>query len=184
MTVSPEQAQDALRDITRTERRSFSAYGYKSAAPQLVLWGVMWFAGYGGTYLAPPATNWIWLAVVAVGSTGSTLLGMRAKPKGAAKFSWRIFFTWLSALAAISSVLTIFAPFNGMQVGSLFPLFIGWAYVVIGIWMGGRFSILGLAIVALTLFGYFHFAPDAFVLWMAFLGGTILIGTGLWLRSA
>lgn len=184
MTLSPEQAQDALRDITRTERRSFSAYGYKSAAPQLILWGLMWLAGYGGTYLFPPATNWIWLGVVIVGSTGSTLIGMRTKPKGAVKFSWRIFFTWLSVLAAIASVLAIFAPFNGMQVGSLFPLFIGWAYVVIGIWMGGRFSILGLAVVALTLFGYFHFSPESFVLWMAFFGSAILIGTGLWLRSA
>jgi hypothetical protein len=184
MPLSREQAQDALRDITRTERRSFSAYGYKSAAPQLILWGVMWLIGYGGTYLVPPATNWIWLGVVVVGSTGSTLLGMRTKPRNTAKFSWRIFFTWLSALAAIASVLAIFAPFNGMQIGSLFPLFIGWTYVVLGIWMGWRFSILGLAVVALTLFGYFHFSPESFVLWMAFLGSAILIGTGLWLRSA
>jgi hypothetical protein len=184
MTLSPEQAQNALRDISRTERKSFSDYGYKAAAPQLVLWGVVWFAGYGGTYLWPPATNWIWLAVVIVGSTISTLMGMRARPIGTAKFSWRIFFTWLAALAAIATVLAIFAPFSGMQIGSLFPLFIGWAYVVLGIWMGGRFAIAGLAIVALTLFGFFHFAPDAFVLWMAFFGAAILIGTGLWLRSA
>jgi hypothetical protein len=184
MPLSPEQAASALSDISRTERRSFSAYGYKSAAPQLILWGVMWFIGYGGTYLIPPLTNWIWLGVVIVGSTGSTLLGMQTKPKSVPKFSWRIFFTWLTALAAISSVLAIFAPFNGMQVGSLFPLFIGWAYVVIGIWMGWRFSIAGLAIVALTLFGFFHLTPESFVLWMTFLGSSILIGTGLWLRSA
>ncbi|HWA91504.1 MAG TPA: hypothetical protein VG889_15815 [Rhizomicrobium sp.] len=182
--LSRDEATATLEDIRKTERRSFSAYGYKSAAPQLVWWGVVWFLGYGGTYLFPPVTNWIWLAVVVVGSTVSTLMGIRSKPKGEAKFSWRIFFTWLAVLAAISSVLAIFAPFDGKQIGSLFPLFIGWAYVVIGIWLGGRFSIAGLAIVALTLFGYFHFAAEAFVLWMAFFGGAILIGTGLWLRSA
>jgi hypothetical protein len=184
MPVSPAEAADALRDISQTERRSFSAYGYKSAAPQLILWGALWFLGYSGTYLFPPVTNWIWLGVVVVGSTTSTILGIRSKPRGQAKFSWRIFFTWLAALALISSVLSIFSPFNGKQIGTLFPLFIGWAYVILGIWMGWRFALAGLVIVALALFGYFQLAPDFFLLWMAFLGGGVLISTGLWLRRA
>lgn len=183
MPMTQQEAAAALHDIARTERRSFSAYGYKSAAPHLILWGLVWFAGYGGTYLFPPYTNWIWAGLVIAGALTSTIVGMRAKPQGEAKFSWRIFFTWLSALAAISSILSIFYPFNGLQVGSLFPLFIGWAYVVLGIWMGGRFSVTGLAIVALTLFGFFYLTPETFLLWMAFLGGAILIGTSLWLRS-
>lgn len=184
MPLSSSEAADVLRDISQTERRSFSAYGYKSAAPQLILWGALWFAGYSGTFLFPPLTNWIWLGVVVIGSTASTILGIRSKPAGQAKFSWRIFFTWLAALAFISSVLAVFSPFNGMQIGTLFPLFIGWTYVVLGIWMGGRFSVAGLVIVGLALFGYFRLAPNPFLLWMAFLGGGVLIGTGLWLRRA
>jgi len=183
MPVSPQEAVAALQDIAKTERRSFSAYGYKAAAPHLMLWGVIWFLGYGGTYLLPPDSNWIWFGLLVIGAASSALIGMRMKPRGAAKFSWRIFFTWLSALAAISSVLSIFYPFNGLQVGSLFPLFIGWAYVILGIWMGGRFAVAGLAIVALTLFGFFYLPPATFLLWMALLGGAILAGTGLWLRS-
>jgi magnesium-transporting ATPase (P-type) len=184
MPVSQTEAAEALRDISTTERRSFSAYGYKSAAPQLILWGVLWFLGYSGTYLVPPYTNWIWLAVAVFGAIASTILGIRGKPRGQQKFSWRIFFSWLAALTFISSVLSIFSPFNGKQIGTLFPLFIGWAYVVLGIWMGWRFAIAGLVIVALALFGYFHLAPNLFLLWMAFLGGGVLIGTGLWLRHA
>ncbi len=49
MPLSREQAEGALRDITQTERRSFSAYGYKSAAPYLLLWGALWIVGYGAT---------------------------------------------------------------------------------------------------------------------------------------
>jgi hypothetical protein len=112
-----------------------------------------------------------------------TVIGMRSKPKTKQKFSWRIFFTWLAAMGALSSIASIFAPVNGMQVGSLFPLAIGWAYVIMGIWLGGRFAIAGLVVVALTLFGFFHLDPQQFLLWMAFLGGATLIGTGLWLRT-
>lgn len=184
MPLSQVEAADALRDISQTERRSFSAYGYKSAAPFLILWGAMWFAGYGTTYLAPRQANWIWLLIVCVGSIASTVMGIRAKPQGEQRFSWPIFFTWLATLGAIASILAIFYPFSGMQVGSLFPLVIGWSYVILGIWLGGRFAIAGLAIVALTLFGFFELSPNLFLLWMAFLGGAMLIGTGLWLRSA
>lgn len=183
MTLSKSEAADALRDIAQTERRSFSAYGYKSAAPHLILWGVVWIVGYGGTYLFPQWSAWFWPAVALIGAFASTLIGMHSKPKGEVRFSWRIFFTWIAALGGIVSILSIFYPFNGMQIGSLFPLVIGWSYVILGIWMGWRFALAGLAIVALTLFGFFRLSPEDFLLCMTFLGGAILIGTGLWLRS-
>jgi hypothetical protein len=88
---------------------------------------------------------------------------------------------WLS-LAVIGFALTIFYPFSGMQIGSLFPLVIGWSYVVLGIWAGARLTFTGLFIVVLTLVGFFYL-PAYFMLWMAFIGGGGLIAGGLWLRS-
>lgn len=184
MALSKSEAAEALRDIAQTERRSVSAYGYKASAPHLILWGIVWFLGYGGTYLFPVHGNVVWPGLALAGSVISTLLGIYSKPRRTVKFSWRIMFTWLAALGAIGSIFAIFAPVNGMQVGSLFPLVIGWSYVVLGIWMGWRFSLAGAAIVALTLFGFFRLSPENFLLCMAFLGATILIGTGVWLRRA
>jgi hypothetical protein len=183
MPLTRDEATSTLRDIAKAERRSFSAFGYKSGAPHLILWGLVWVLGYGGTYLYPAEANPIWLTLAGAGAVASTVIGMRSKPKTKQKFSWRIFFTWLAAMGALSSIASIFAPVNGMQVGSLFPLAIGWAYVIMGIWLGGRFAIAGLVVVALTLFGFFHLDPQQFLLWMAFLGGATLIGTGLWLRT-
>ncbi len=181
MSLSRQQAEEALHDITRTERRSFSAYGYKSAAPFLILWGLLWLVGYGGTDLFPAFANWIWLAVAVFGSVASALIGIRIK-SGTQRFSWRIFFTWLAALAAFSSLLAILRPVSGEQLGAVIPLVVGWAYVILGIWMGSRFAIAGAAIVVLTLVGFFYL-PSHFALWMAAIGGATLIGTGLWLRS-
>ncbi len=182
MPLSPSEAADALRDINRTEEHSSILHGYRKSSPFLIVWGVMWALGYGGTYFFPPYTNLIWLCVATVGTIISTIIGMRFKPTDERKFSWKFLFTWLSALGAIASVLTIFFPFSGMQIGSLFPLMIGWAYVVLGIWVGARIAITGLLLVALTLIGFFYL-PAYFMLWMAVVGGGGLILGGIWLRS-
>ena len=184
MSLSSGEAKQALDDIARIERRSFNAHSYAAAAPQFVLWGVLWFLGYGATYLFHAYAGWVWLGVTIIGSIGSVWIGISTKPMAAPKFSWRIFFTWLAALGAIASVLAIFAPFNGSQIGSLFPLIAGWAYVFLGVWLGPRLVFAGVLIVALTLFGFFRLSPDHFTLWMAFVGSISLIGTGMWLRRA
>jgi hypothetical protein len=183
MPISRDQAQDALRDIAQAERRSSSAYGYKSAAPFLILWGLLWIVGYGGTDLWPDRANAIWLGVLIVGTAASTFLGMRIKSNAKPRFDWRIFATWLAALVFISAMLAVFKPVNGAQVGALIPLLVACSYVVMGIWTGVRLVFAGLIIAALTLGGFFYL-PSHFALWMAAVGGGCLIATGLWLRSA
>jgi len=182
MSLSPEEAADALRNISQTGRRSFSAYGYQSAAPFLILWGLLWIVGYGGTDLLSRYAGAIWLGVAVFGTVASTLIGMRMRPKTSPRFDWRIFGTWLAVLGFVGAMLSIVGPVTGTQVGALIPLLIGFAYIVMGIWMGVRFTFAGLAIVALTLGGYF-FLPAHFLLWMAVVGGGTLFATGLWLRT-
>lgn len=183
MPMTPAEAASALRDINQTEEHSSTLHGYEKASPFLILWGFIWALGYSGTYFFPPYTNLIWLVLAAIGTVASIILGKRAKPASEQRFSWKFFFTWLSAIGAIASVLTIFFPFTSMQIGSLWPLVIGWAYVVLGIWMGPRLAITGLFIVVLTLVGFFYL-PTYFMLWMALVGGGGLVAGGLWLRSA
>jgi hypothetical protein len=183
MPLSPNEAADALRDISNTERRSSSAYGYKSGAPFLILWGLVWIVGYGGTDLWPALAGDIWFGVAVIGTVASALIGIRMKPKGKRRFDWRIFATWLAALGFIVAMLAVIGPVDGAQVGAVIPLVVALSYVVLGIWMGLRFALAGLAIAALTLGGFF-FLHQYFALWMALVGGATLIGSGLWLRRA
>ena len=183
MPLSRTEAADALRDIDQTAQHSSTLLGYEKASPFLILWGVLWAAGYSGTYFFTPYTNAIWLSVVVAGTAASAIIGARIKPSSARRTNWRFFFSWLSAFCAVVSVLAIFYPFSGAQVGSLFPLIIGWAYVILGIWTGARLAITGLCIVVLTLVGFFYL-PAYFTLWMAVVGGGGLILGGIWLRRA
>lgn len=182
MTMTPAEAADALRDINQTEEHSSTLHGYSKSSPFLILWGIIWTIGYSGSYFFAHYTNLIWLSLAVVGFALSTVMGVRTAPAAKRKFSWKFFFSWLAALGAIVSILTIFFPFSGMQIGSLFPLIIGWSYVVLGIWAGARLSITGLFIVIFTLVGFFYL-PAYFMLWMALVGGGGLIAGGLWLRS-
>ena len=176
MPISRDEAADALRDISQTQRRSGQAFSYSSASPFLLLWGVLWFIGYGGVDVVPKFAGWLWLAIAISGSFASALIGMRIKSEPQ-RFSPRIFFTWIAALAAVNSIFVIMRPVSGMQIGAIIPLLVGWSYVVMGIWMGARLAVAGLVIVALTLFGFFYI-PVHFALWMAAVGGSALTLAG------
>lgn len=182
MSLSREEAQGALREVELASRRSSSAYGYKSAAPYLLLWGALWIVGYGATDLTPHMSGPVWGASTVFGVVASALLGMRG---GGVRrpFSWRIFFSWLAAVFFICAIFTVLKPSDGAQIGAVIPLLVACGYVILGIWIGVRLAIAGIIIAALTLFGFF-FIPVHFALWMAVVGGAALIGTGLWLRSA
>jgi hypothetical protein len=78
MTLSRDEAQMTLRDISKTERRSSSLFGYRFGAPHLFLWGAIWMVAYGASYIRP---EWsiVWPVLVVVGSIGSFWLGWRVK---------------------------------------------------------------------------------------------------------
>jgi hypothetical protein len=187
MSMSSSQAAAALDEIERTERRTRVAAGYSIASPYLILWGLIWIAGYGACALLPPERWGLpWLPLVAVGALGSTWAGMRARRgrqvgQGGA-FGQSALMT-AAVMVFIAAVYYIFQPRSPLPY-LIFPSFVaGLAYVLAGaltrmqrfIWIGG-------AIFAVTLGGYVA-APEWSALWAAAGGAGLVLG-GLWLRKA
>jgi len=182
MPLNPSEAADALRDIARTERRSSSAYGYRLASPHLILWGVVWAAGYGAMSVDP---KWsvFWPALSLAGVAGSFLIGWRMRSAGNAAFEWRYAATLVAVFVFIAAIFAIMPPKNDLQISAFFPLLTALLYALVGIWTRGlRMLVAGFAIAALTVAGYFCF-PTHFLPWMAVVGGGGLILGGIWLRS-
>ncbi len=180
MPLSPSEAEDTLRDISKTEQRSSNLYGYRTASPHLFLWGAIWAVAYSVNYFRP-AWVALWLVLVPAGIIGSAWLGRRAKASGA---DWRYGATAVAVFLFISALFAILPPRSDAQVSAFFPILVALFYMLIGIWTrGARMIIAGLAIGALTLFGFF-WLPAYFLLWMAVVGGGGLILGGFWLRSA
>src|SRR6516225_4930085 len=67
MTLSPNEAAGVLRDMAAVETRSRRVYGYRESSPHLILWGALWWAGYGLSEPWPHRALVIWITIVAIG---------------------------------------------------------------------------------------------------------------------
>lgn len=180
MPITRDEAANALRDITQTERKSGEAYGYQRGAPHLIVWGVVWAIGYGLTYFKP---GWqlTWPVLSIAGAVASFWIGSRMRSD--VTTGWRYLATLVAIIIFIAALFSVLPPQNGSQVGAFFPLLVSLFYAIVGIWAGGRrLIVLSALIVVLTLIGFFYL-PQYFALWMAVVGGGGLVVGGLWLRS-
>jgi hypothetical protein len=194
MTLSTDQAAQSLKDIEKTTRRSAEAREYAHSSPQFVLWGLIWGAGYAGSYLLPNygmvrGINWLWFGLVAIGVVASSILGRRRyrnlAPEAAARgkaIGLRWGMTMFVFYAFLVATLTVMRPANPTAVGAFVPLLVAAIYCVWGIWQGLRFLYAGIAVGALTLIGWF-WLPQFFLPWMAVVGGGSLILVGLWMKK-
>jgi hypothetical protein len=178
MSLPPDEAAQALRDIEAAETRSRVAYGYLVGGSYLILWGVIWVVCYSLVDLRPGEIAWIWLAGCAVGVTGSVILGRQRHEHR----SWRSVVIPLSYVVFTFTTLQILQPRNVREVSAVIALVVALAYVQAGIlrW-GDRIALIGAAVAALTLIGYWAI-PLHFMLYMAIVGGGSLILAGVWLR--
>jgi hypothetical protein len=183
MSLSREQAQEALRAVERTTQRSNAAMSYRMSAPHLILWGVIWVIGYGAM---AAKMNWtpLWPALSATGTVGSFVIGWRMTRAKAQGFDGRFGATFLAIFLFVTAVFVILPPKTDTQFGAFFPILVSLYYALIGIWTrGARILVAGVALAILTMAGFLYL-QSIFNLWMAVVGGGGLILGGLWLRSA
>lgn len=184
MTIDSKQATEALNEIDAIVRRIRQSRVYNLAGQLAIMWGVLVFCGYVASYIAPRHAGYAWIAVYIVGIAGWLAISMFNRTQsGVHTFDTRIFaafvlffgfgFLWTSGLA----------HFTPRQLGAFWPIYFMLVYTIVGLWVGWAFVAIGLGITALTLIGYF-FAGDWFELWMAVVNGGGLVLGGLWMRRS
>ena len=180
MSITRDEAAQALDEIEGAAGRVRRLGLYEQAAPYFMLWGAVWLIADLTTQFAP--RFWlVWPILSLVGAAVSTALGIvRQRGSSGSPFiaEWRPLATWLTVIAFIVALGFVLRPWNWRQGHSVF----GFIYLVTGYWIGRRLVILGVALVALTLVGYY--AVHAwYPLFMGVVGGGALMLGGLWLRS-
>lgn len=141
--------------------------------------------GYGLSY-ARPQWSLMWPVLVVLGFFGSFWIGSRThdKDRRARALGWRYGETILAVFLFVAAIFAILPPKTTLQAASFFPILIAFWYAVMGIWThGARMALLGVALGALTMTGFF-LLPQYFLLWMAGVGGGSLILGGFWMRGA
>ena len=69
--IDSQQASEALADINEMTRRVRQSRIYNLASLMLIMWGVLVFAGYLGSFLWPRYAGYFWIVLNAAGVAGS-----------------------------------------------------------------------------------------------------------------
>jgi hypothetical protein len=181
MPVSPEQASEALDLVADVQARSKTLYGYWRGAPHLILWGVLWMMGFGLADVFPSHVTIIWSVVTPVGIAAGIVID-RYRDDERASRDWKYAIIMLAFAAFFFAAFAVMKPHDPNQASAFICLVVALIYVLMGLWFGVRYIAGGMLIAALTLAGFF-LLHSHFSLWMASIGGSALIFTGLWLRK-
>jgi hypothetical protein len=183
-SIDPKEAATALSDIDLIVHRVRRSRIYDIASLMLIMWGALVFAGNIASYFWPPKAGYIWIAVNAVGVTGSfAVSAFTSRRMSVLSFDSRMAaaFVLFFAFGILWSVSL--AHFTPRQLSVFWPTYCMMVYTIVGLWIGPAFIAIGLGITALTMIGYF-FVGEMFELWMACVNGGGLILGGLWMRRS
>lgn len=177
MTLTPQDADAALRDIEAAQARSSTLHEYQRAAPNFLIWGVIWAVGYGLSDALPRHAGAIWAVLVPIGVAAGFVAARGERPM----LAWRYGAVALAMLVFFAATFFVMAPVGGKQIAAFIPLFVALAYVLCGVFRGPRYAVAGIVVAAATLVG-FVWLQQHFFLWMAVVGGGALMLAGFWLR--
>ena len=179
----PKEAAQALNDIEDIVQRVRQSRNYDIASQIMIAAGVLVLLGNVANFLAPRYAGVIWITVNLLNVAIAAALSTTGPHKtGGQTFDLRVLAAFLMFYAfglLCSGVLGNFGP---RELGAFWPIYFMLFYCIAGLWFGFAFIAMGLAIIVLTLVGYFFVEGAAFLLWMAAVNGGGLILSGLWMR--
>jgi len=188
MNVSQEEARASLSTVDNVMGQTHKSIASAYANPSLMMWGILWLIAFTATHFYYAYAFYIFMAMAVIGGAATAVIfrifrsKAPIKEKSSQKFGWRVTALWIFLCIYIIVWLFLLAPFNGIQCNAFICTAAMFAYIVMGLWFKSRFMIvLGLAVTVATLVGY-YFLRDYYCLWMAFVGGGALFGTGLYIR--
>jgi hypothetical protein len=183
MTIDSKQAIEALNEIDAIVRRVRQSTIYDVASLMLIMWGALVLTGNLASHLWPREAGYVWIAVNALGVAGSLAVGAFKRRVSVRSFDLRMVaaFALFFAFGILWSIgLGHFTP---RQLNVFWPTYSMMLYTIVGLWIGWAFVAIGLGITALTLIGYF-LAGNWFELWMAVVNGGGLMLGGFWMRRS
>jgi hypothetical protein len=184
MTIDSKQAIEALNEIDAIVRRVRQSTVYDLSSLMLILWGALVFTGNIASYLWPRQAGYVWIAVNAAGVAGSLAVGtFHGRQIRGHHFDLRVVAAFVLFFAFGIFWSFVLGHFTPRQLSVFWPTYSMMIYSMVGLWVGWAFVAIGLGITALTMVCYF-FAGNWFDLWMAVVNGGGLMLGGFWMRRS
>ena len=179
----PKEAAAALNDIEQIVQRVRQSNIYDISSQILIVAGALVGFGNVANFLAPSHAAFIWIAVnVLTVASVAALSSMGPRMAGVQTFDFRVLgaFVLFYGFGILCSI--VLGHYGPRELGAFWPIYFMLFYCIAGLWFGRAFIAMGLALIAMTLIGYFFVEGGAFLLWMAVVNGGGLILSGLWMR--
>ncbi|NLY57607.1 MAG: hypothetical protein GX071_03675 [Gammaproteobacteria bacterium] len=180
MLPTAEEAAQALREIDAIKHRAAGFQDYRAESSQLILWGLVYLAGFSLTACFPQHALLVWVLAVFAGMGLGAYLAFRSGL--GVGILWRYIALILAILAFVIALYVVFWPITVEQSAMPGPLLVAVLYILRGIQLRPRYTVIGSVLGLLSMFGYVFLLP-VFWPWMAMACGGTLILSGLWLRS-
>lgn len=192
MSLSRDEAAEALAAIDAAGGRMRSLGYYADLAPCIMAWGLVWMAAHlvAEFRLAPPNLAWligmaiagpitIWSMIRQSRRTAALVRQAGGDPRAIGN---RFVLLGSVGMGFYVAIMIVVAPLSGNQTSALISLLVAFAYAMAGIWVGRRFLVIGVAAGVAVLFGYLM-VHQHFHLWMGLTAGSALLLGGFWLRK-
>jgi hypothetical protein len=182
--IDSKQAAEALNEIDDIVGRVRQSRIYDLASLNMILWGVLVFAGNIGSFLWPRGALYVWSAVYIAGIAGSFAVSASGYARtGIRTFDLRMLVALLLLIAFGIFCCGLGHLVTARQIGTFWTIYFMLIYTIVGLWFGYAFVVIGVGVTALTLIGYF-FVGAWFEPWMAVVNGGGMVLGGLWMRRS
>jgi len=183
MKLDTLEARKALADIDDIVHRVRQSRIYDLSSRIMIWWGVVVLVGNLANWVVPREGSQIWIAANVLGVVGTAVLStVNHRQTRIHSFDLRVAAAFALYFAFGLLCSDVLGHFGWREMATFWPIYAMLFYVLAGLWFGGAFVAIGLAITVLTLIGYFFIFGASFMLWMAaFNGGGLIVG-GLWMR--
>lgn len=186
MNISPSEAEEALTAIQTIAQKTRHSIANGGASISLIVTGIVWLIGFTSTqFLTGPVVAWIWFVVSILGSALATFMGIKAgrrvRAASSAVTGKRIVTFWALLILFAAAAMLIAHPSDPKQVTMLIILFAMIGQMGMGLLLSFSVTWWTVPVVILALIGYF-FVSAWFYLWMAVLGGGVMIVLGSYIR--
>jgi hypothetical protein len=186
LNMSSSEAEEALVAIQTMAQKTRQSIASGGTYITLIVTGVVWFVGFIFTQFLPQEiVGYIWAGLSILGGTVGTFLGLRlgrrVRSPATAPTVKRVVFFWLLLALYGITFIAIAQPTDGKQATLFVILFIMLGQLAMGLLFSFSSVWWALPISLLALIGYF-LLPGFFYLWMAILGGGVMILLGLYIH--
>jgi hypothetical protein len=187
MNISPAEAEEALAAIQAMMQKTRRAISSSGAYKFLILWGAIWMLGFlNSQFLPSKIAGYVWMGLDILGGILSVIIGIRlnrgVRTSAPTASSKRIALFWLLLFFYCVIAVGVAWPIDGRQLAMLILLFVTIGWIAMGLLLSFASIWWGLALLGLSLIGYF-LLPGIFYIWMAILGGGGMIALGIYVRN-